>query len=109
MPGVDIEWNHGTDSDSIKAADDMVLGFDLVVPPDSHVAPSLTSNHIIGKAIDMTITWTGTIILVNKQGSEVEVDYMKNVNLNTKLHEVGESYGVKKLITDAPHWSFNGL
>lgn len=43
-----------------------------------------------------------------KDGSEVSVGYMSDVNSNTSLHLVGESYSVKKLKTDAPHWSYNG-
>jgi len=33
---------------------------------------------------------------------------MANVNANTKLHDVGSTYGVKKLESDAPHWSHDG-
>jgi hypothetical protein len=108
MQGVDIEWDHGTDKDSKKGANDMVSGFGLAVPPVSNVAPSLTSNHISGKAIDMTISWKGKIKVAKKDGSKVEITYMSNVNLNSPLQKVGESYGVRKLTSDAPHWSFNG-
>jgi hypothetical protein len=38
----------------------------------------------------------------------VAVAYQTNPNLNTKLHQVGDSYGVKKHTSDAPHWSYNG-
>ena len=86
----------------------MVTGFGLAVPPKSNIAPSLTSNHIAGKAIDMDIKWTGKKKFKKKDGTEVEVPFMSDVNSNTKLHEVGESYGVKKNKSDAPHWSHNG-
>jgi hypothetical protein len=33
---------------------------------------------------------------------------MSNVNANAALHVLGASYGVLKLVTDAPHWSHNG-
>ena len=59
--GVDIEWNHGNEDASKKGASDMITGFGLAVPPSSNVAPALTSRHIEGKAIDIQITWTGTI------------------------------------------------
>src|SRR5262245_14874047 len=65
MTGVDIQWNHGTDDASKKGAKEMVDGFGLAVPPASTNAPALTSNHIDGKAIDMKITWTGTIKVKN--------------------------------------------
>ena len=86
----------------------MIDGFGLAVPPNSTNAPALLSNHIRGKAIDMNISWTGTIKIKKKDGTEESVLFMGNVNNNTKLHAVGASYGVKKLTTDAPHWSLDG-
>ncbi len=108
MIGVDIEWDHGNDAESKKGAEEMVSGFGLAIPPRSNQAPALTSNHISGKAIDMTITWTGTIKVKNKTGVEVSVPFKANVDQNTVLHNVGATYGVKKLKNDAPHWSLTG-
>jgi len=70
--------------------------------------PALNTNHTPGKAIDMDITWTGTIKIKKKDGTEESVAFMADVNKNTKLHTVGASYEVKKLTTDAPHWSHDG-
>lgn len=86
----------------------MVSGFKLAVPPKSTNAPALASNHIAGKAIDMDITWDGDLNVKRKDGTVVTLQYMSDPNLNTKLHTVGESYRVKKLKTDAPHWSSDG-
>jgi hypothetical protein len=108
MTGVDIEWDHGDEEKSKKGAKEMIDGFGLAVPPDSTNAPALNSNHIAGKAIDMVITWKGTIKIKKKDGKEESVDFMDDVNANAKLHAVGASYGVYKLTTDAPHWSFDG-
>jgi len=108
MIGVDIECDHGDIKKSKVSALEMVNGFGLAVPPRSINPPSLTSNHISGKAIDMTIKWAGTIKVKKKDGTETVLTFISNVNTNTALHKVGESYGVKKLKTDAPHWSFNG-
>jgi hypothetical protein len=108
ITGVDIEWDHGDAAKSKKGAKEMIDGFGLAVPPNSMNAPALNSNHISGKAIDMTISWTGTIKVKKKDGTEESIVFMSNVNSNTKLHAVGASYGVKKLTTDAPHWSFDG-
>jgi hypothetical protein len=108
MAGVDIEWDHGDLEKSKTGALEMVTGFGLAVPPRSINPPSLTSNHVDGKAIDMTIKWSGKIVVKKKDGTEVEVTYSPNVNTNSVLHSVGESYGVKKLKTDAPHWSYDG-
>lgn len=109
MAGVDIEWDHGDDAKSKAGAQEMVSGFGLAVPPKSKVAPALHSNHIAGNAIDMDITWTGELKVKKKDGTVVSVPFMSDPNQNSKLHAVGESYGVKKLKTDAPHWSSNGL
>ncbi len=109
MAGVDIEWDHGDAAKSKAGAKEMVDGFGLAVPPKSNDAPALASNHIAGKAIDMDITWTGDLKIKKKDGTVVSVPFMTNPNLNTKLHAVGESYGVKKLKTDAPHWSSDGF
>ena len=38
----------------------------------AHVA-ALNSLHISGKAIDMTITWTGTLKIKNKSGATISV------------------------------------
>ncbi len=106
--GINIEWDHGDAKKSKAGAEEMRSGFSLTKYPISKYAPSLTSNHIKGKAIDMTITWTGKIKVANKSGKKIELTYMKNVKNNKKLHAVGKSYGVKKLLNDAPHWSYNG-
>jgi hypothetical protein len=108
MAGVDIEWDHGDEEASKKGANDMIIHFGLAVPQKSIVAPALDSNHIQGKAIDMEITWNGTIKIKKKDGTEVSVEFMADVNKNTTLHDVGASYGVKKLTKDAPHWSTDG-
>ena len=108
MIGVDIQWDHEDSAKSKAGALEMVKGFGLAVPPRSTNPPSTTSNHISGKAIDMTITWAGSIKVKKKDNTEVHITYSANVNTNTILHSIGDSFGVKKLKTDAPHWSFNG-
>ena len=108
MAGVDIQWDHGELKASKAGAKEMVSGFGLAVPPKSNVAPSLTSNHIAGNAIDMDIVWSGTISIAKKDGKLVKVAYMTNPNVNGRLHTVGASYRVIKHTSDAPHWSYNG-
>jgi hypothetical protein len=108
MAGVPIAWNHGDLAKSVAGAKEMIDGFGLAVPPHSTVAPSLTSNHITGKAIDMDIRWTGTLKVKKKGGTVVEVPYMTHPNANVKLHQVGASYGVRKHPQDRPHWSHDG-
>jgi hypothetical protein len=102
MPGVDIEWDHGDDAASIAAATEMVDYFWL-----AH-RPSLNSRHIDGRAIDMHITWTGKLKIVDGKGKTRTISAPRNGAENRALHAVGASYGVRKLVTDAPHWSSDG-
>jgi len=99
--GCTIIWDHGDDAKSRRAAQDMVGLFGIVFQP------SLTSRHILGLAIDMSITWAGTIKVRNAAGKDVALSTPADDN-NTDLHAVGASYGVLKLLTDPPHWSDNG-
>jgi len=108
LAGVDIEWNHGDDNKSQAGAREMIHGFGLAVPPKSKVAPALHSNHIAGNAIDVDILWKAEIKIKRKNGSLAAVAFMADPNANTKLHEVGASFGVIKHLQDAPHWSING-
>ncbi|PCK07259.1 MAG: hypothetical protein COA42_15175 [Alteromonadaceae bacterium] len=106
--GVDIQWDHGDLGKSKAGAKEMIDGFGLAIPPNSVYPPSITSKHIGGMAIDMDITWKGTIKVKKKDGTEVSVEFKSDTSKNTVLHAIGASYGVKKLINDKPHWSFDG-
>jgi peptidoglycan hydrolase-like protein with peptidoglycan-binding domain len=101
-PGVNIVWNHGDTEKSKTGAQEMVDLFEIVFQP------SLTSRHITGNAIDMDITWTGTLTVRNKTGQTVQIGAPRDGSENTQLHSVGASYGVIKLIADKPHWSSDG-
>jgi hypothetical protein len=101
ISGLTIVWDHGTLPKSKSAAAAMVGLFDIVY------RPSLTSRHISGTAIDMTISWTGTLKIKNKAGTVVSIDAPRDGS-NPKLHTVGKSYGVVKLLSDPPHWSVDG-
>ena len=46
----------------------------------------------------MTIKWAGVIKVKKKVGTETPLTFTPNVMMNTALHRVGESYGVKKLL-----------
>ncbi len=97
-----IQWDHGDLSTSRMAAQEMVDLFRIV-----H-RPSLTSNHISGTAVDMTIDWTDPIRVVDAKGAAKLIDRPRSAAKNDVLHEVGRSYGVLKLKTDPPHWSHDG-
>jgi hypothetical protein len=101
-PGCQIIWDHGNTAKSRAAAQEMKDLFNIAFKP------SLTSNHIAGKAIDMTISWNGTLNMVDGQGRAVAVPPPSPGSLNAKLHRIGASYNVLKLLSDPPHWSTNG-
>lgn len=100
-PGCAILWDHGSAARSRMAAQEMVDLFDIVYEP------SLTSRHIEGKAVDMTIRWYGTIRVRDAGGNARTLSYPVG-GTNTVLHEIGRSYGVNKLVGDEPHWSTDG-
>jgi hypothetical protein len=100
--GVDIVWDHGDLAKSKGAAQEVMDLFGL-----AH-RPSLTSLHISGLAIDMDITWAGTLEIRQKDGVTVSIGAPRDGESNAKLHAVGATYGVKKLVSDPPHWSSTG-
>jgi hypothetical protein len=100
--GCDIQWDHGNDARSRAAAKEMERRFGIV-----H-APSLTSNHIGGTAVDMTIRWNGTLRIADASGRIHALGAPRNGAQNTGLHAVGRTYGVLKLVSDPPHWSERG-
>jgi hypothetical protein len=102
---VDIKWDHGDETKSVDAAKEMVgpSGFNIAFQP------SLTSRHIEGKAIDMTITWKKSLTIKNKKGEEVAIEKgPRSGDKNKELHKVGATFGVIKLASDPPHWSTDG-
>jgi len=91
--GVDITWVHGTKGASKTGAQEIITAANVAYKPN------MTSNHLKGKAIDWTITWTGTLKIKNKDGAEVEISSEpkhrglgKTHNGNTDLHAVGKTY-----------------
>jgi hypothetical protein len=104
MTGVDIEWVHATDAQSVQAAKDMVAGYGIVA------MPSLTSRHTQKRAIDMTVSWTGTLTIKKADGNSTSISTTPRTGENTDLIGVGAGYGVIKAVFagDPPHWSDDG-
>jgi hypothetical protein len=102
MAGVDIDWDHGDDRKSRTAAQEMVDAYDI-----AH-EPALASRHTERKAVDMDISWTGTLKIKKADATEVSIGAPENGADNKMLHAVGKSYGVIKLQKDPPHWSSDG-
>jgi hypothetical protein len=104
LPCLDIQWDHDDEGRSREGAREMVSRdcFNMAF------AASLTSSHIDGKAIDMTITWDGPLRIRRCDGEFVEIVSLPRDGTNPELHAVGATYGVVKHPTDRPHWSVDG-
>ncbi len=111
--GINIRWDHTDENGnysakaSVAAARAMVIRYEI-----GHlgVPPALSSRHIRGEAIDMTIGWTGRLTLVNGHGRDTDILTTPRDEMNSQLHDVGASYGVIKFRGrgDRPHWSNDG-
>lgn len=100
-PQCAIVWDHGDPAKSKRGAQEMVDLFAIVY------LPSLTSRHIEGKAVDMTISWTGTLKIEDADGKSYSLTAPRTSD-NATLQKIGKSYGVVKLLSDPPHWSSDG-
>ncbi|MBO9621355.1 MAG: peptidoglycan-binding protein [Sphingomonas sp.] len=102
IAGAPIRWDHGDTASSRRAAQQMVDLFGIAYEP------SLTSRHIEGRAVDMTIAWTGTVRVEDRSGHKVAIGTPRSGADNRTLHGIGAGYGVFKLLSDPPHWSDDG-
>lgn len=110
MAGVNIKWDHPTPEASVEAARLMSAGFGIGGLA-ANTAPSLNTLHMVRQAIDMSITWTGTLNIANKDGTITAIDTTPRTGMNLQLKAVGLTYGVKKFVggaADKPHWSTTG-
>jgi D-alanyl-D-alanine dipeptidase len=108
MKGVDIEWKHATPSQSKQAARNMLATFGMLA---LKTKPALKSRHTEKKAVDMTISWTGNLTIVDGKGKTVTISTTPRTGMNAELQKVGKSYGVIKFwkgLRDKPHWSTDG-
>ncbi|MYN09091.1 peptidoglycan-binding domain-containing protein [Pseudoduganella aquatica] len=108
MVGVDIEWQHPASAESMRAAKDMVDALSL---RRLRTKPALRSQHNLGLAIDMSLTWRGAVSVKDANGKLVQIKSLPRNGMNRQLIEVGATYGVKKYAgsgRDVPHWSNNG-
>jgi hypothetical protein len=102
MAGVNIQWFHGDMARSKNAAAQMAAAYNIAFPP------VLNSRHTQGLAIDMTITWAGTLNIKDASGAVRAIGAPRAGDANSSLHRVGATYGVVKLVSDRPHWSVDG-
>ena len=114
LDGVAIAWAHLDDQGnfdpiaSVAAAEDMVEAYGM---QGLNVAPALKSNHISGTAVDMAISWDGSLTIKQRDGTGVQIASLPRTGMNPDLKTVGASYGVIKFVggaSDMPHWSADG-
>jgi hypothetical protein len=102
LNGVGIGWVHGSDAESVSAAQSMVTAYEIAY------APVLASRHTQGLAIDMDITWDGDLAMDDGKGRHLAINDEPRDGANAALWGIGVSYGVMKLASDPPHWSSDG-
>lgn len=106
-PGVEIDWVHRDaagryDSDASREA-----AVQMNVEYNTKVKPALTSLHIAGHAIDLSVRWTQTIHLLDGAGDMAIIPPGTGAD-SLALHAVARSYGIVKRRCDPPHWSVDG-
>ncbi|QND24521.1 peptidoglycan-binding domain-containing protein (plasmid) [Rhizobium leguminosarum bv. viciae] len=106
--GVDIDWVHKAPSGKIDLAASRRAASAMVAAYGIAFQPSLTSRHIEGQAIDMSLHWTGDVTIKNKANKDVSIAGAPRDGFNPALRKVGKSYGVVKHPSDPPHWSTDG-
>jgi hypothetical protein len=106
--GVNILWVHPTPAESRQAAQQMCDGYGI---NNLGVAPALASRHTQDRAIDMTISWTGTLTIRQANGTTTAIASKPRDGTNAALITVGKTYGVIHLLAvakDPVHWSVDG-
>jgi hypothetical protein len=107
-PGVAIQWVHPTLQASRLAARAMVNGYGI---NGLGTPPALNSRHTARVAVDMSITWSGTLNIESSTGAVVAISSTPRTGMNSELADVGAEYRVIKYNgsgVDWPHWSDTG-
>lgn len=108
--GIEIEWVHRKDGNvdlvaSMHAAAAMVAAYGM------EQQAALSSRHVEGRAVDMTISWSGALELMDASGKPRKITSDPKNGTNADLKTCGKTYGVIKIkpeAKDPPHWSDDG-
>lgn len=106
--GVNIDWWHGNQADSRLAAQEMVEAYKI---NNLKIPPSLRSYHIVGKAIDMVVSWSGDLTIKNPKGTDILITTSPKNHTNAAIIAVGRAYKVihfRNVSKDEVHWSVDG-
>jgi hypothetical protein len=114
MAGVAIIWAH-TDSSgaysasrSVTAARAMVNAYGM---QNLGIPPALNTRHALRVAVDMSISWSGTLTITTAAGDATVISTTPRSGMNAQLKTIGTGFGVVKFVggdADRPHWSDNG-
>jgi hypothetical protein len=108
MAGVNINWNHGDQATSRRAAQEMV---DAYAIDNLKVEPALNSHHIAGNAADMEVSWSGDLSIKKADGTTRTITSQPRDHTNADLIDLAKTYGVIHYIdvsADKVHWSIDG-
>jgi hypothetical protein len=108
LAGIDIEWVHRRADGSVDLAASRAAATAMVNAYVIAFQPSLTSLHVLGKAIDMSISWSGSLSVAENSGRVRVIASTPRNGMNLDFRKVGRTYGVLKHPTDRPHWSTTG-
>lgn len=110
MSGVDIDWVHRTDSGDADIPKSRSVASQMVSLYGIVAQPALASRHTERRAVDMDISWTGSLPIRNADGTASQIATEPRSGMNEDLIGVGQSYGVIKaqFAGDPPHWSEDG-
>lgn len=108
MAGVYIEWWHGSQDRSTRAAREMIDGFGI---GKLKVAPALESNQTRGRGIDMEITWAANLAVIDGHGERRTIRGGPRNSTNRSLDRIGATFGVihdSRAWTGRDRWSIDG-
>ena len=90
MDGTFIEWWHGDQAKSVQAARGMVAGFGIGGLKNP---PVLESKETRGLAVEMAITWSGKLTVVDGGGKRRTYRGGPRNSTNRALIRIGKSFG----------------
>lgn len=114
--GINICWAHKNANGTVNLAESRSAAQAMVTAYKIISRPALDSNHIPGNAIDMALSWTGTLNIRNAAGQMVSIATTPKTHMNPQLWQVSATYRVIKFGTfpggnppgDKIHWSIDG-
>ncbi|MHB8630003.1 MAG: hypothetical protein ACYDBJ_27415 [Aggregatilineales bacterium] len=106
---VNIDWVHRDAQGKVDRAASKAAAEEMVVAYDMAHNAALPTRHTEGHAMDVNISWDGDLSIKDASGHTVVIKTEPRTGSgNEKLHAVGATYGVIKLLSDPPHWSTDG-